>query len=139
MRRSAISAYRAASQTVSAANAVVMLYDGAIQRVAAARSAIAERRVEDRYNAVTKAYAIVQGLQSQLDFDAGGAIAPMLDRFYDYVLQRLVMVNIRNDPSICDELIGLLRQMRGSWASIAERGGDESVSGAGAQAIALVG
>ena len=147
MRQSAISAYRAANETVSAAKAIVMLFDGAIQRVAAAQAAIAENRIEDRYNSILKAYAIVQGLQSQLDFSAGGSIAPMLDRFYDYVLQRLLMVNLRNEEAICEELLGLLRQMRGSWATIANgdaqtaplNPGTGSIAPAAREAIALVG
>ena len=100
------------------AQAIVMLYDGAIQRVATAREAISNGQIETRYNAVMKAYAIIQGLQSHLDFEAGGDIAPQLHRYYEYLLIRMTMINIKNDLAICDEVIDRLREMRASWAQI---------------------
>lgn len=121
-RSRAMTAYQTASETVSPATAIVMLYDGAMQCLARARQAIAEGRIEDRCNAVNKAHAIVHGLQCQLDFAAGGEIARLLDGYYGYLLTRMMQVNIKNDPTICDELLARLREMRSSWATIA-RGG----------------
>ena len=112
-------AYRSAAETHPPARQIVMLYDGAIQRIQEAKAAIAARRIEARFNSVMKAHAIVAALQSCLDFDQGGEVAPLLDRFYGYVLGRLTLVNVRDDPAICDELVRLLRQMRDSWAEIA--------------------
>lgn len=121
-RARAMSAYQTATETVAPATAIVMLYDGAMQALSRARQAIAEGRIEDRCNAVNKAHAIVHGLQCQLDFAAGGEIARLLDRYYGYLLGRMTQVNIRNDPSICDELLTRLREMRASWAAIAQGG-----------------
>ena len=112
-------AYRSAAETHPPARQIVMLYDSAIQRVQEAKAAIAARRIEARFNLVMKAHAIVGALQSCLDFDQGGEVAPLLDRFYGYVLGRLTLINLRDDPAICDELVWLLRQMRDSWAEIA--------------------
>ena len=112
-------AYRSAAETHPPARQIVMLYDGAIQRIQEAKAAIAARRIEARLNSVMKAHAMVAALQSCLDFDQGGEVAPLLDRFYGYVLGRLTLVNVRDDPAICDELVRLLRQMRDSWAEIA--------------------
>lgn len=112
-------AYRSAAETHPPARQIVMLHDGAIQRIQEAKAAIAARRIEARFNLVMKAHAIVGALQSCLDFDHGGEVAPLLDRFYGYVLGRLTLINLRDDPAICDELVRLLRQMRDSWAEIA--------------------
>lgn len=118
-RARAMSAYRSAAETVTPAVAIVMLYDGAMQRLHQAREAIDDGRIEDRFNLVGKAAAIVQGLQCQLDFAAGGEVATLLDGYYDYILQRMTQINIKNDPAICDELVERLREMRASWAAIA--------------------
>lgn len=118
-RARAMSAYRTATETVTPAMAIVMLYDGAMQRLRQAADAIAEGRIEDRFNLVSRAMAIVQGLQCQLDFQAGGEIARILDGYYDYVLLRMTQINIKNDPAICAELVERLREMRTSWAAIA--------------------
>lgn len=118
-RARAMTAYQAATTTVTPAMAIVMLYDGAMRFLACAKAAIAEGRIEDRCQLVNKAHAVIHGLQCQLDFTAGGEVARTLDRYYGYVLHRMMQVNIKNDPMICDELIDRLREMRESWATIA--------------------
>lgn len=119
----AMTAYQTAAETVTPARAIVMLYDGAVQRLQQAVLAMSEGRVEDRFKLMGKAYAIIHGLQCQLDFDAGGEVALLLDRYYAYLLHRMTQVNVRNDPEICAEIIARLREMRASWAAIAD-GGD---------------
>ena len=116
----AMTAYRTATETVAPAMAIVMLYDGAMQRLQLAKAAIAAGRIEERFNLVTRASAIIQGLQCQLDFAAGGEIAVILDGYYHYILKRMTDINLKNDPAICDELVDRLREMRTSWAAIAQ-------------------
>jgi flagellar protein FliS len=118
--RRAQAAYVNAADTMAPGRQILLLYDGAIRRLEAARAAIDAGRIEARYHAVMKAYGIIDALRGCLDFDAGGELAPMLDRFYGYVLHRLCALNVANDPGICDELIGLLRTMRASWAEIGD-------------------
>ena len=122
-RARAMSAYQAATTTVTPAMAIVMLYDGAMRFLARAKAAIGEGRIEERCQLVNKAHAVIHGLQCQLDFTAGGEVALTLDRYYSYVLHRMMQVNIKNDPAICDELIDRLREMRESWATIASATG----------------
>ncbi len=121
-RARAMSAYQTAAETVTPARAIVMLYDGAVQRLQQAGRAMAEGRIEERFRLVGKAHAIVHGLQCQLDFAAGGEVALLLDRYYAYLLHRMTQINVHNDPAICDEVIARLREMRASWAAIAETG-----------------
>lgn len=108
------------------AHSVVLLYDGAIRHIAQARAAIAEAAVERRWQHVARATAIVDGLQQCLDHVRGGEIAGLLDRLYTYVTLRLQDINLRNDARACDELEGLLRTLRASWATLAERGAAET-------------
>jgi flagellar protein FliS len=98
----------------------VLLHDGAIRSLEEARGAIAAGRIETRFHRVSRAHATVTALQSCLDFERGGEIAQTLDRLYGHILGRLILINQRNDPAICDELAGLLRQMRAGWAEIAD-------------------
>jgi flagellar protein FliS len=135
-RARAMTAYQAATETISSGMAIVMLYDGAMQALSRAKSAIAEGRIEERCSLVNKAHAIVHGLQCQLDFAAGGEIARLLDGYYAYLLGRMTQVNIKNDPAICDELVDRLREMRESWATIA-RSGAEPAPGRGSAAPAM--
>lgn len=114
----ASAAYRDA-EAHTPARQIVLLHDSAIRNLEEARSAIADRRVETRFNRVTKAHAIIGALQSYLDFDRGGDIALLLDRLYGHILNRMMLINLHNDPTICDELVRLLQRMRVGWAELA--------------------
>ena len=54
------------------ARQIVLLHDSAIRNLEEARAAIADRRIEARFQRVTKVHAIVGALQSCLDFERGG-------------------------------------------------------------------
>ena len=116
----AAACYRDALHTQTPARQITLLYDAVLLRVKEARLAVMEGRIEDRYNAVVKAFNILQGLQACLDFERGGEIAPILSSFYDHAMNRLLYINQTNDPAICDELIAFLSPMRASWAEIAD-------------------
>ena len=120
--RNAASAYNTASQTVSSLRAVVMLYDGMIKSVFAARTAIEEGRIEDRFNDTQKACKILLGLQANLDFDQGGDMAVMLDRFYHTIFRDLQRINMQNSVALCDSVIAALKEVRQSWNRLAEEG-----------------
>src|SRR5690349_12953042 len=116
----AAAAYGRAAQTIPPVRQIVMLYDGALGRLREARQALVEGRIEDRFRAVQKASAIIDGLHACLDFERGGEIAPLLDRMYGYIGLRLQQINIRQDPAIRDELIGHLGELRRAWNTVAD-------------------
>ena len=114
----ASAAYRDA-ETHPPAQQIVLLHESAIRDLRAAQLAIRERRIEARFRRVMQAHAIVGALQSCLDFERGGEIAPLLDRLYGHVLSRLTLINLRNDAAICGELVTLLGKLREGWATVA--------------------
>ncbi len=116
----AATAYGQAVQTIPPLRQVVMLYDGAIARLHEAQRAIADGRVEDRFNAVQKASRIVDALHAC--FDCGGEVAPLLDRVYTYVSLRMQRINTGNDAAVCDEVIARLGELRDAWRTLAEDG-----------------
>lgn len=122
------SAYAAASNTVSPLQAVVMLYDGMIRSITAAKLAIEEDRIEDRFNATKKASQILLGLQANLDFEKGGDVSPMLSQFYDTMFRQFQDINSANSIEICDEVIRSLGNVRKSWHELASQPNSSSVS-----------
>ncbi|MEZ5931401.1 MAG: flagellar export chaperone FliS [Alphaproteobacteria bacterium] len=120
--RKAMNAYGQAVDTIPPAKQIVMLYDGILRHIANARTAIANRRINDRFMAVQKATLILEALQGCLDHDKGGEIAPQLDRLYTHYIFRLQAINMEDDPAICDELIGMISELRDSWATLAKSG-----------------
>ncbi|WP_282607959.1 flagellar export chaperone FliS [Pelagibius sp. Alg239-R121] len=113
------SAYAAASKAVSPLQAVVMLYDGMIRSISAAKLAIEEERIEDRFNHTKKASQILLGLQANLDFEKGGEVSPMLSQFYDTIFMRIQRINSSNSIEICDEIVRSLSNVRKSWHELA--------------------
>lgn len=124
----AMSAYGQAVETIPASKQIVMLYDGILRQIANARSAIGDRRINDRFMAVQKATLILEGLQGCLDHDQGGEIAPQLDQLYTHYIFRLQAINIENNPAICDELTAQIGELRDSWATLATSGTSPSAS-----------
>jgi flagellar protein FliS len=116
----AAASYRDALQTQTPARQITQLYDRAMLRLKEAKAAILEHRIEDRFHAVMKAFNILNGLQSCLDFERGGDVAPMLDGYYAHAMSRMLQINQANDPEICDELVRYLTPMRESWSKIAD-------------------
>lgn len=116
--RQAYAAYGQATQAIPPAMRVLMLLEGGMRRLDEAAAAIEAGSVEARSEAVAKATAIVEGLHAALDLARGGEIARRLDSLYTYVLVRLQLINVRNDPAICRELRARLDDLRGAWATI---------------------
>ncbi len=113
-------AYVSATQTVAKTQQIIMLYDGIIRLVQQAKEAIAEKRIEDRYNLLVKASYIVHGLQGCLDFENGKEIADVLYGFYASIDARMFSVHRTNSIETCDAVIHDLKQMRDAWAAVDE-------------------
>jgi len=118
--------YGAAAGTSPVAE-LVEVHDGMIAKLAEARRAIAEGRIEDRLHATHKVAAVVDVLQMSLDHDQGGEVAEQLDRLYLYFAKRLSDINLQNDPAICDELMARFAELRDGWRAVA-RGAPAAVS-----------
>jgi flagellar protein FliS len=98
---------------------VVMLYEGAVKAVNAARAALARGDVAGRGAAISKAIAIVdEGLRPALDLNAGGEIAANLAALYDYIVNRLLYANLKQDEASLDEAGRLLSELKGAWEAL---------------------
>jgi flagellar protein FliS len=105
--------------TASPAKLVAMLYDKAIVSLREAIRAIEMGDVQTRFNANKRAGDIIAHLATTLDIERGGEIAANLARLYNFMLSRLVFVDVRNDPEPALEVIGLLEPLRESWNQLA--------------------
>jgi len=121
--------YRAnAILTASPAQLVLVLYDGALGAMAAARVAF-DRPARDLGRIaiinrnLNKAQRIIGHLQSNLDFTAGEEFAGMMYRLYDYYKRRLLEANVRKDVQPVIEVEGLLTEVRDAWATMLRQQG----------------
>jgi flagellar protein FliS len=98
---------------------IQMLYDGALGSLAAAKGHAQRSEIAAKGAAVGKTLSIVLALRSWLNPQAGGEIAYNLARLYDYVEQRLLEANTKNDPRLFDEIAHLLGEIKSGWEAIA--------------------
>ncbi len=102
---------------------ICMLFDGAKMSIGMARHHMAQRDVVAKGNAISRAVGIVEnGLKASLDADAAGPegaqLVTNLTALYNYIAQRLLYANLRNDVQALDEADGLLDNIASAWREI---------------------
>lgn len=98
---------------------VVMLYDGALDRIQQARGCAEHGMAGEKSAAIGRALAILDELRGSLDFEKGGPLAANLEDLYAYASRRLLAASATGDVRILDEVAALLRELREAWAAIA--------------------
>jgi flagellar protein FliS len=93
----------------------LMLMDGALERIAAAKGNLANGHIAEKCALLQRALEIVHELRGSLNLEAGGAIAANLDSLYDYMARQLVKANAENRVEILDEVTRLLTEIRSAW------------------------
>jgi flagellar protein FliS len=97
---------------------IQLLLDGALERMAMAKSRITAKDYEGKNNLLNKAIEIVGGLRGFLNHEKGGELSKNLEALYDYIERRLFEANVRNDISMIDECGKLLREVKLGWDGI---------------------
>ena len=111
------------AMSASSHQLITMLFDGAKTAIAVARHHMANKEIAAKGNAISKAINIVDnGLKASLDAGAGGKagaeLVANLSALYDYISQRLMQANLRNDPALLDEADRLLDNIGSAWREI---------------------
>jgi len=98
---------------------IMMLYDGLLQKLAQANDAMASRDTARKGEAISKAIRILEeGLRGSLDRKAGEQLAVQLDSLYEYMINRLLMANLRNDVGALNEVARLAGELRDAWQAM---------------------
>ncbi len=113
---------RGAIEGASPHRLIQMLLDGALERIFAAKRAMATNQTAAKGESISSAIAIVDGLRASLDLEKGGDIAANLKALYDYMERRLLEANLNNDAAILDEVASLLCEIGEAWRGIAPQG-----------------
>ena len=112
-----------AAMSASPHQLISMLFDGVKTAITMARHHMANQDFAAKGMAISKAINIVEnGLKASLDAEAGGKagaeLVANLSALYDYVTQRLLYANLRNDPALLDEADRLLDNIGSAWREI---------------------
>lgn len=102
---------------------VLMLMDGALDRLALARglaeSGDSVRRTQVLHSVIT----IVTELRGSLNLAQGGSLAENLSELYGYMLRQLMRSIGDGSVAPAQEVSSLLGEIRGAWAAIAPQVG----------------
>lgn len=106
--------------TADAHGLILLLFEGAAAAIAQARVYMEHNDLAQRGTSISKAIDIISnGLKFSLNFDAGGDLAIRLSSLYEYIIQRLLWANMRNDRAALDEAANLLAEIHSAWSEIA--------------------
>jgi len=94
---------------------VSLLFDGAVNFLKVAHGKMEQRDIAGKGIYLGKVTAIVGELNSSLNMEQGGEIARNLRRLYDFVLDRLLKANLKNDLVALNEAERVLEMLRSGW------------------------
>jgi flagellar protein FliS len=97
---------------------VLMLLEGALERVARARIAIVESNFPEKARLINRVLGILDELRGSLDFEVGGELARNLDGLYDYCGRQLLGASASLKLEPIDEVIRLLKHVRDTWTAV---------------------
>ena len=97
---------------------ILMLLDGALQRIAQARGCAQNGASIDATLHLQRAIAIVDELRGCLDMSRG-EIAANLDNLYEYISRQLLVAMVPSRREHLPHLASLLGEIRSAWAAIA--------------------
>lgn len=122
-KRTALSQYQKINAQTGVVDAdphrlIQLLLDGALDRIAQAKGALASGDTAGMGDALGKAVGIISGLQGCLDRERGGEVAANLDRLYDYMAVRLLAVHTERAAAPLDEVGELLGTIKSGWDGI---------------------
>jgi len=110
-------------QSVTPHGLVLLLFDAVRLAVDEARTQMQLNQTEAKGAAIGKAVEIIDcGLKSSLDLERGGKIAEQLYSLYEFMVERLTVANLRNDPTHLDVVGRLLSEIEGAWRQIGPQG-----------------
>jgi flagellar protein FliS len=97
---------------------IIMLYDGAIESLDKAATAVAMKEIPVKIKYIDKALAIIEELLNSLNMEVGGEITLNLQDLYFYMLKELTLANIHNDRNKIHHILILLKDLREAWVQI---------------------
>ena len=121
--RASVNAYTKVGNETSVESAdshrlIELLYEGALTRIAQAKGALQQGRIDIRGAKVSHAINIVLGLRDALNPAQGAELANNLDALYDYVQRLLMSAHREGSIAKLDEAARLLGELASAWKEI---------------------
>ena len=102
--------------TASGQELTLMLYNGCLRFIKLAKREMEEKQFEEKNTNLIKAQAIIQELQITLNRDV--EVADNMAQLYEYIHNRLIEANMKNDIAILEEAEGHVRELTDTWKQV---------------------
>jgi flagellar protein FliS len=97
---------------------VIVLMDGLLDELARARGHVIALRYELKAKSLDKCVAIINGLASALETDAGGEVVQNLARLYEFCAERLYRAGVDLNAALIDEVSTLIQTLKAGWVAV---------------------
>lgn len=98
--------------TASPEKLMIMLFDGAIQFLQKAKSAIEEKNLQERSKNLESARKIIRELMRTIDLENGNDVSKQLFRLYNKMAMKLIKANVSRNIVLIDEVIEDMSNIR---------------------------
>lgn len=99
---------------------IVLLYDGAIRSLEDAKKQVSDKDPHDYTQNLSKAQNIIAELMGALKKDIFPELVENLARVYDFMFRHLMEAHKDKSTQRIDQVLTLLRNLRGGWAEALE-------------------
>ena len=91
---------------------MIMLFDGAIQFLQKAKTAIEEKNLKERSENIEGARKIIRELMRTIDLENGNTVSKQLFKLYNRMAMNLIKANVSRKAGLIDEVIEDLSNIR---------------------------
>lgn len=91
---------------------MIMLFDGALQFLQKAKTAIEEKNLQDRAANIDGARKIIRELMRTIDLENGNDVSKQLFKLYNKMAMKLIKANVSRNISLIDEVVEDLSNIR---------------------------
>jgi flagellar protein FliS len=102
--------------TASPQELTLMLYNGCLKFIKLSKRAMLEKNYEEKNKNIIKAQAIIQELRITLNQEI--EISENMAKLYEYIYNRLIDANTKNDLEILEEVQGYVVELRDTWKQV---------------------
>lgn len=96
----------------------LMLYNGCLKFLNQAKKGIETNNIELKNTNIQKAQNILREFMVTLDMSQN--ISESMASLYEYMINRLVEANIKNDVEMIEEVYGLTLEFRDTWKQVVQ-------------------
>ena len=91
---------------------MIMLFDGAIQFLQKAKTAIDEKNLKERADNIEGARKIIRELMRTIDLENGNKVSKQLFKLYNKMAMNLIKANVSRNAALIDQVIEDLSNIR---------------------------